>query len=99
VLTRLLSHATAGVTVPSGQIFAGNPAKLLRAMTAEESAFIDKSAANYALLAQSHAAECAKSYEQLAQDTVTRGENMDRDADYDSHRGIPAPGAAAAVTV
>jgi hypothetical protein len=82
---------TPGVTVPTGQIFAGNPAKMLRAMTAEESAFIDKSAENYAALAATHAAECAKSFEQLRASVTARGEELERDADYDSHRGIAPP--------
>jgi carbonic anhydrase/acetyltransferase-like protein (isoleucine patch superfamily) len=85
---------TPGVTVPSGQIFAGNPAKLLRPMTAEESAFIDKSAENYATLAQSHATECAKSFEQIQASTEAHALNMERDEDYDSHRGIAPPPAA-----
>jgi carbonic anhydrase/acetyltransferase-like protein (isoleucine patch superfamily) len=96
ILTRARARAglAAGVTVPTGQIFAGNPAKLLRAMTAEESAFINKSAENYAQLAASHAAECAKSFEQLQQAQDTHVAEMLRDADYDSHRGIAPPGAA-----
>ena len=83
------------MTVPSGQIFAGNPAKLLRAMTPEESAFIDKSAANYAALAASHAAECAKSFSQLQSDIEAQGAKLTRDEDYDSHRGIAPPASAA----
>ena len=89
---------TPGVTVPTGQIFAGNPAKMLRAMTAEESAFIDKSAENYASLAATHAAECAKSFEQLRAAVTARGNDLERDADYDSHRGIAPPSSAPAVT-
>ena len=76
------------MTVPTGQIFAGNPAKLLRAMTAEESAFINKSAENYAALAASHAAECAKTFEQLERDSEIHADKLERDEDYDSHRGI-----------
>ncbi len=63
---------TPGTTVPTGQIFGGSPAKLLRPMTAEESAFIRKSAENYASLGELHAAECGKSPAQLAADIAER---------------------------
>ncbi len=42
---------TPGKRVPSGQLWAGSPAKLLRDLTPEESAFIGESARHYAELA------------------------------------------------
>lgn len=59
---------TPGTRVPSGQIWAGNPAKFLRALSKEEVAFIAKSAANYADLARPHAEECGKSFEEIWRD-------------------------------
>jgi hypothetical protein len=43
------------------------------------------------VLAATHAAECAKSFEQLRASVTARGEELERDADYDSHRGIAPP--------
>ena len=74
--------------MPTGQIFAGNPAKLLRAMTAEESAFIGKSALNYAALAAVHAAECNKTFEQIKTDMALVAAGNESTPDYDSHRGV-----------
>ncbi len=47
-------------TVPTGEIWAGNPAKKLRDLHAEEAALIMQSAVNYSALARIHAAENAK---------------------------------------
>lgn len=74
--------------VPSGQIWAGSPAKFLRNLTPEESAFILKSAENYASLAQTHAEEAAKSFEEIEKDKAQRQEWAEVDPDYDSHLGI-----------
>ena len=63
---------TPGTTVPSGQIFGGSPAKLLRPMTADEKAFINRSAENYAQLAELHAAENGKTAEAIAADVAER---------------------------
>jgi len=45
----------AHTTVPSGQLWAGNPARFMRALTPDEAAFIPKSAAVYAQLGAEHA--------------------------------------------
>lgn len=41
------------------QVWAGSPAKFLRNLEPEEAAFIAKSAANYAELANEHKCECS----------------------------------------
>ncbi|KAD2805889.1 hypothetical protein E3N88_39266 [Mikania micrantha] len=46
--------------IPSGEVWAGNPAKFLRKLTDKEIAFIAESAANYKSLAQVHATQNAK---------------------------------------
>lgn len=71
---------TPGTVVPSGQIWAGQPARFLRAMTGDESAFIRKSAENYAVLAQQHAAENSKSDAALAHDAAMREVEVDDSA-------------------
>ncbi|KXZ45372.1 hypothetical protein GPECTOR_55g278 [Gonium pectorale] len=55
---------TPGTVVPSGQVWAGSPAKFLRALEPEESAFIAKSAANYAELSVVHKFEQSKTFEE-----------------------------------
>ena len=52
-------------TVPTGEIWAGNPAKKLRELHAEEAEFIMQSAVNYTALARIHAAENAKTPEEI----------------------------------
>ena len=41
------ANVTPGTKVPSGQIWAGNPAKFLRELTEDEKNFISQSAVNY----------------------------------------------------
>lgn len=43
-----------GTNIPSGQVWAGNPAKMLREVEADEKEFITKSASNYKQLADVH---------------------------------------------
>ncbi|KAI5055777.1 hypothetical protein GOP47_0029298 [Adiantum capillus-veneris] len=52
-------------TIPAGEVWAGNPAKMLRKLTEEEIAFFSKSAEHYAKLAEIHAKENSKTYEEL----------------------------------
>lgn len=52
-------------TVPTGEIWAGNPARKLRELDAEEAEFILQSAVNYSALARIHAAENAKTHEEI----------------------------------
>ncbi len=56
---------TPGTTVPTGQIWAGRPAKLLREMAEGEADFIEQSAINYSALADVHADENAKTAEEI----------------------------------
>ncbi|KAI3959039.1 hypothetical protein MKX01_023715 [Papaver californicum] len=50
--------------IPYGEVWGGNPAKFLRKLTEEEIAFNSQSATNYTSLAQAHAAENAKSFDE-----------------------------------
>lgn len=78
-----------GTVVPSGQVFAGSPAKFLRPLTPEERQFIVASANNYAALAAEHAAENAKSFEEVQLDRAIHEERLARDGtEYDLHLGI-----------
>ena len=60
-------------TVPTGEIWAGNPAKKLRDLDAEEAEFIMQSAVNYTALARIHAAENAKTPEEIQVNMITSG--------------------------
>ena len=60
---------TPGKTVPSGEVWAGNPAKMLRKLEEEETGFIAQAANDYAALAAVHAAENAKTPEEIQVDT------------------------------
>lgn len=60
-------------TVPTGEIWAGNPAKKLRDLDAEEAEFIMQSAVNYTALARIHAAENAKTPEEIQVSLLTSG--------------------------
>ena len=70
------------------QIWAGNPAKFLRKLTDEERAFISQSATNYSNLAQVHAAENAKSFEEIEFEKALRKKFARRDEEYDSMLGV-----------
>uniref|UniRef100_A0A9I9CZY6 Gamma carbonic anhydrase 1, mitochondrial n=1 Tax=Cucumis melo TaxID=3656 RepID=A0A9I9CZY6_CUCME len=74
--------------IPSGEVWGGNPAKFLRKLTDEEIAFISQSATNYLNLAQVHAAENAKSFDEIEFEKVLRKKFARRDEDYDSMLGI-----------
>lgn len=54
-----------GKTVPAGEVWAGNPAKLIRQLEHDEADFIIKSANTYAALAAVHAAENAKTFQEI----------------------------------
>lgn len=78
-----------GAVVKSGTVWAGQPAKLLRALESDERAFIAASAKNYALLAREHSDECGKAFEELSVDARAREERAWRSpTDLDVHQGI-----------
>lgn len=70
------------------QVWAGNPAKFLRKLTDEEISFISQSAINYSNLAQVHAAENAKSYDEIEFEKVLRKKFARKDEEYDSMLGV-----------
>lgn len=59
------SIVTKGKRVPAGQIWTGVPARYLRDLTPEEINFIQDCSAEYVELAEGHAEECNKSFEQV----------------------------------
>lgn len=75
-------------TLVMQQVWGGNPAKFLRKLTDEEVAFISESAANYANLAQVHAAENVKSFDEIEFEKVLRKKFARRDEEYDSMLGV-----------
>ncbi|OVA18752.1 Bacterial transferase hexapeptide repeat [Macleaya cordata] len=74
--------------IPAGEVWGGNPAKFLRKLTEEEIAFISQSATNYSNLAQVHAAENAKTFEEIELEKLLRKKFARRDEEYDSMLGV-----------
>ncbi|KAH6756005.1 gamma carbonic anhydrase 1 [Perilla frutescens var. hirtella] len=74
--------------IPSGEIWGGNPAKFLRKLKDDEIAFISQSAANYASLAQVHAAENAKDFDKVELEKVLRKKSATQDGEYDLNLGV-----------
>lgn len=79
---------TPGTRVGAGELWAGTPAKLLRAVTPEERAQFVTQAANYVRLAAMHAEECGKTPDQLDAERVARELKEERSEDYMSHLGL-----------
>lgn len=69
-------------------MWGGSPAKFLRKLTEEEIAFISQSATNYSNLAQVHAAENAKTFDEIEFEKLLRKKYARRDEDYDSMLGV-----------
>ncbi|AAG12816.1 Gamma carbonic anhydrase 2 [Arabidopsis thaliana] len=74
--------------IPSGEVWGGNPAKFMRKLTDEEIVYISQSAKNYINLAQIHASENSKSFEQIEVERALRKKYARKDEDYDSMLGI-----------
>ncbi|KAK4417445.1 Gamma carbonic anhydrase 1, mitochondrial [Sesamum alatum] len=74
--------------IPAGEVWGGNPARFLRKLTEDEIAFISQSAINYANLAQAHAAENAKDFDEGEFEKVLRKKFARRDEEYDSMLGV-----------
>ncbi|KAH9321857.1 hypothetical protein KI387_016496 [Taxus chinensis] len=74
--------------IPSGEVWAGNPAKFLRKLTDEEIAFISQSAVTYEMLAEMHARENAKGHDQIESDKLVRKKLARQSDDYDSFMGV-----------
>lgn len=70
------------------QVWGGNPAKFLRKLTEAEIAFIAQSATNYVNLAQVHAAENVKSFDEIEFEKVLRKKFANKDEEYDSMLGV-----------
>jgi carbonic anhydrase/acetyltransferase-like protein (isoleucine patch superfamily) len=54
--------------IPSGQLWSGVPARYLRDLTADEMEFMKQSSLEYAELAEEHAKETTKTFEELEAD-------------------------------
>lgn len=74
--------------IPCGEVWGGNPARFLRKLTEEEMAFISQSAINYSNLARVHAAENAKSFDEIEFEKLLRKKFARRDEEYDSMLGV-----------
>lgn len=76
------SVVTPGTKVASGELWAGSPAKKVRALTADEIASIAVTATDKVEMATLHAAECNKDYKQIAEDEDEYQDAQIRDVDY-----------------
>lgn len=76
------SIVSPGTTIPDGQVWAGSPAKMLRAVTKEDLEAITDSAEDMVQLAALHAQECDKDYAALAKDEEAYEDRMSRSDDY-----------------
>ncbi|RZC05535.1 Gamma carbonic anhydrase 1, mitochondrial [Glycine soja] len=72
----------------SSKVWAGNPAKFLRKLADEQKAFISQSATNYTNLAQVHAAENSKPFDEIDFEKVLRKKFARIDEEYDSMLGV-----------
>lgn len=83
------SVVTPGTVVKSGQVYAGSPARPLRALTAEESSFLSDLADGCAASALDHRTENGKAFEELLLDAAVARERRWRErTDIDVHQGI-----------
>jgi carbonic anhydrase/acetyltransferase-like protein (isoleucine patch superfamily) len=81
---------TPGTKVPSGELWAGSPAKKVRALSSEEIASIVESAHDTLELAYLHAVENSKDYKQLVEEEEDRlDRKLRKDAWFDPN--IPDP--------
>eukprot|EP00559_Dactyliosolen_fragilissimus_P008702 CAMPEP_0184873112 /NCGR_PEP_ID=MMETSP0580-20130426/41659_1 /TAXON_ID=1118495 /ORGANISM="Dactyliosolen fragilissimus" /LENGTH=277 /DNA_ID=CAMNT_0027375977 /DNA_START=580 /DNA_END=1413 /DNA_ORIENTATION=- len=76
------SILTPGTKVPSGELWAGSPAKMVRKLTDDEIASITNSADDTYELATLHANECAKDFTQVVADEESYQDKLKRDPDY-----------------
>ena len=76
------SIVTPGTTVPEGQLWAGSPAKMVRALTADEIAGITARAMETVLLANQHAIENEKGYEQVLEEAEVADIIAHQDGSY-----------------
>lgn len=77
-----------GTTIPSGQVWAGAPAKFLRSLMEDEAAFVSAAADSYLELASQHAEENAKSFDEVEASKAQRADRISRDPDYDEQQGV-----------
>lgn len=82
------SVVTQRTRVPSGQIWAGSPAKFLRELTDEERSSLSENAILYMDLAEVHASENRKTAGEIEADKALRRKWEIQSDDYDSHLGI-----------
>ena len=73
---------TPGTVVPGGELWAGAPAKMVRVLAEEDFKAMEEMKQEQQVLAQMHAFENAKDYEQLAKDEEELKDSQQRAPDY-----------------
>ena len=71
-----------GSVVKSGEVWSGSPAKKLRAMLPAEIEATNRKVAESILLARDHAAEIAKTWQQIEQDEYDHEQEIERSEYY-----------------
>lgn len=79
---------TPGTVVKTNQVWAGVPAKYLRDLLEGEAEFISQSAEGYSQLAAVHAAENAKTFDEIEADIARREDRLLRDPEHDAQHGL-----------
>mmetsp|Transcript_56254 Transcript_56254/g.137993 ORF Transcript_56254/g.137993 Transcript_56254/m.137993 type:complete len:244 (+) Transcript_56254:44-775(+) len=82
------SLVAAKTMVAAGQVFAGNPAKALRALTEAEKLSLAAASGAFPQLAAQHKQENAKNFIQIEQDKSDTKWQFERNIDYDSSLGL-----------
>ncbi|KAH7423623.1 hypothetical protein KP509_12G064300 [Ceratopteris richardii] len=74
--------------ISTGEVWAGNPAKMLRKLTDEEIAFFPKSAEHYSKLAETHAEENSRSYDEVQAGKTLWKKWYLESSEFDAHAGV-----------
>jgi len=77
-----------GVVVRAGEVWAGSPARKLRAVTEEEKQALLQEVSLVHQLSMHHAEECDKGWEEVESDKLERKLRLERTEDFESHVGL-----------
>ncbi len=80
------SLASPGVKIPAGELWAGIPARMVRKLNNEEMEALAVAIKDHIDHSRIHAAECAKSWEQVAMEEETADNQCDDDIDNNRER-------------
>lgn len=82
------SSLDVGTEVPAGELWVGAPAVFVRKLSADEVSALVKETQDTVVLAEAHAAENGKTFDQIEAERLREELMRDRSNDYHSHLGI-----------